>query len=85
MLSPTCLGRSATSLRSHMANWWTLLSGIRKLGTAYDTPSSIVICADVGAELPRDHDCAAMGCGSAHVVMRISKPGSEARSEGNSK
>jgi len=62
-----------------MANWWTLGSGISKLGTAYDTPSQIVICADSDADLPRDHDCALMGCGSRHVVLRIGKP------EGDSK
>lgn len=57
-----------------MANWWTLLTGIRRLGTAYDTPSAVVICADSDDELPRDHDCAVMGCGSLHVVLRIGKP-----------
>jgi hypothetical protein len=57
-----------------MANWWTLGSDIRKLGTAWDSPSQIVICADPDADLPRDHDCQKMGCGSQHVVMRITKP-----------
>ncbi|WP_116612575.1 hypothetical protein [Paraburkholderia unamae] len=57
-----------------MANWWTLATGIRRLGTAYDTPSQIVICAAPEDELPQDHDCAKLGCGSQHVVMRIDKP-----------
>ncbi|CAB3764156.1 hypothetical protein [Paraburkholderia humisilvae] len=62
-----------------MANWWTLGSGIRKIGTAYDTPSAVVICADADADLPPDHDCVAMGCGSLHVVLRIGK--SEGKAE----
>jgi hypothetical protein len=60
-----------------MANWWTLGSGIRKIGTAYDTPSDVVICADTVADLPVDHDCTVMGCGSSHVVLRIAKPESD--------
>lgn len=60
--------------RTHMANWWTLATSVKRMGTAYETPSHIVICAEPGEALPADHDCVRCGCGMLHVLVRIPKP-----------
>lgn len=46
-----------------------------KLVEAYETLSKVVVMYGAGEEIPEDHNCDEMGCGSlSHVKYKLRKP-----------